>query len=232
MEKYQGRKSLDLDLLEVESKVNALSSQVQAVVKNTMESFYSKELEKSKKIIDDDININNFSREIETITIEIIRRQSPLASDMRKLTSIIFVCQELERIADYASGICKIGLKIGNEPFITQFEKIPKMEEKALEMLKKSLDLFCNIPEIEKGLSVVKELMAQDDEMDYLNSQVQRDLIKRMSKDANLVKQGTFLIWISHNLERIADRSTDIAERTLYVISGDSNAVINYDLDA
>ena len=74
--------------------------------------------------------------------------------------------------------------------------------------------------------------MAQDDEMDYLNSQVQRDLIKRMSKDANLVKQGTFLIWISHNLERIADRSTDIAERTLYVISGDSNAVINYDLDA
>jgi phosphate transport system protein len=232
MEKYQGRKSLDLDLLEVESKVNALSSQVQAVVKNTMESFYSKELEKSKKIIDDDININNFSREIETITIEIIRRQSPLASDMRKLTSIIFVCQELERIADYASGICKIGLKIGNEPFITQFEKIPKMEEKALEMLKKSLNLFCNIPEIEKGLSVVKELMAQDDEMDYLNSQVQRDLIKRMSKDANLVKQGTFLIWISHNLERIADRSTDIAERTLYVISGDSNAVINYDLDA
>jgi len=232
MEKYQGRKSLDLDLLEVESKVNALSSQVQAVVKNTMESFYTKELEKSKKIIDDDININNFSREIETITIEIIRRQSPLASDMRKLTSIIFVCQELERIADYASGICKIGLKIGNEPFITQFEKIPKMEEKALEMLKKSLNLFCNIPEIEKGLSVVKELMAQDDEMDYLNSQVQRDLIKRMSKDANLVKQGTFLIWISHNLERIADRSTDIAERTLYVISGDSNAVINYDLDA
>jgi phosphate transport system protein len=232
MEKYQGRKSLDLDLLEVESKVNALSSQVQLVVRNTMESFYSKELDRSKKIIDDDININNFSREIETITIEIIRRQSPLASDMRKLTSIIFVCQELERIADYASGICKIGLKIGNEPFITQFEKIPKMEEKALEMLKKSLNLFCNIPEIEKGLSVVKELMAQDDEMDYLNSQVQRDLIKRMSKDANLVKQGTFLIWISHNLERIADRSTDIAERTLYVISGDSNAVINYDLDA
>ena len=127
MEKYQGRKSLDLDLLEVESKVNALSSQVQAVVKNTMESFYSKELENSKKIIDDDININNFSREIETITIEIIRRQSPLASDMRKLTSIIFVCQELERIADYASGICKIGLNIGNEPLITQFEKIPKM---------------------------------------------------------------------------------------------------------
>tara|TARA_B110000438_G_scaffold271916_1_gene290201 strand:+ start:465 stop:1163 length:699 start_codon:yes stop_codon:yes gene_type:complete len=232
MEKYQGRKSLDLDLLEVESKVNALSSQVQAVVRNTMESFYSKELENSKKIIDDDININNFSREIETITIEIIRRQSPLASDMRKLTSIIFVCQELERIADYASGICKIGLKIGKEPFITQFEKIPKMEDKALDMLKKSLNLFCNIPDIEKGLSVVKELMAQDDEMDYLNSQVQRDLIKRMSKDAALVKQGTYLIWISHNLERIADRSTDIAERTLYVISGDSNAVINYDLDA
>ncbi len=232
MEKYQGRKSLDLDLLEVESKVNALSSQVQLVVRNTMESFYSKELDRSKKIIDDDININNFSREIETITIEIIRRQSPLASDMRKLTSIIFVCQELERIADYASGICKIGLKIGKEPFITQFEKIPKMEEKALEMLRKSLDLFCNIPDIEKGLSVVKELMAQDDEMDYLNSQVQRDLIKRMSKDADLVKQGTYLIWISHNLERIADRSTDIAERTLYVISGDSNAVINYDLDA
>ncbi|SVD44842.1 uncharacterized protein METZ01_LOCUS397696, partial [marine metagenome] len=100
MRKYQGRKSLDLALLEIDTKITVLSSQVQAVFKDSMKSFYNKDLKRSQKIIEEDILINNFSKEVETQSIEIIRDQAPLASDMRKLTSLIFVSQELERIAD------------------------------------------------------------------------------------------------------------------------------------
>ncbi|MBT87843.1 MAG: phosphate transport system regulatory protein PhoU [Gammaproteobacteria bacterium] len=229
MRKYQGRKSLDLALLEIDTKITVLSSQVQAIFKDSMKSFYDKDLKRSQKIIEEDFLINNFSKEVETQSIEIIRDQAPLASDMRKLTSLIFVSQELERIADYSSGICKINLKIGDEPFITQFEKIPKMEKIAIKMLKDSIIAFCNASDMKSASKAARDLIVQDDEIDHLNSQVQKDLIKRMSRNPKLVKQGTYIIWIAHNLERIADRATNIAERTLYVISGDSAVLTPYD---
>ena len=231
MNEYQGRKSLDLDLLGIETKINTLSSKVESTFHETMDAFYKKNLEKSIEIIRNDNIINNFSKEIETQSIEIIRNQSPLASDMRKLTSSIFVSQELERIADYLSGICKINLKIGEEPFITQFEKIPKMEKIAINMLKESIYSFSNESDAKSARKAVKNIFDQDDEIDHLNSQVQKDLIKRMSRNPKLVEQGTYIIWVAHNMERISDRSTNISERTMYVITGESVTITPYDIE-
>jgi len=231
MANYHGRKSLDLGLLEIETKVNALNLKVLEAFKETFNSFYEKDLEKSKQVIKNDIFINQFSIEIENKSIEVIRRETPLASDMRKLTSYMFVSQELERIGDYLSGICKINLKIGEDPFITKFEKIPKMEAIAKNMLKDSIKLFSNSPEEKKAIKAAKSIFSQDDEIDHLNSQVQTDLIKRMSRDSKLVEQGTYIIWVAHNLERISDRANNIAERTIYVITGDSGAILPYELE-
>ena len=110
MANYHGRKSLDLGLLEIETKINALDLKILEVFEDTFSSFYEKDLEKSKKVIKNDYLINKSSLEIENNSIEVIRRETPLASDMRKLTSYMFVSQELERIGDYLSGICKINL--------------------------------------------------------------------------------------------------------------------------
>ncbi len=231
MANYHGRKSLDLGLLEIETKINALDLKILEVFEDTFSSFYEKDLEKSKKVIKNDYLINKSSLEIENNSIEVIRRETPLASDMRKLTSYMFVSQELERIGDYLSGICKINLKIGKEPFITKFEKIPKMEAIAKNMLKDSIKLFSNVPEEKKAIKAARKIFSQDDEIDYLNYQVQNDLIKRMSRDSKLVEQGTYIIWVAHNLERISDRANNIAERTIYVITGDSGAIVSYELE-
>ena len=231
MANYHGRKSLDLGLLEIETKINALDLKILEVFEDTFSSFYEKDLEKSKQVIKNDYLINKSSLEIENNSIEVIRRETPLASDMRKLTSYMFVSQELERIGDYLSGICKINLKIGKEPFITKFEKIPKMESIAKNMLKDSIKLFSNVPEEKKAIKAARKIFSQDDEIDYLNYQVQNDLIKRMSRDSKLVEQGTYIIWVAHNLERISDRANNIAERTIYVITGDSGAIVPYELE-
>ena len=231
MANYHGRKSLDLGLLEIETKINALDLKILEVFEDTFSSFYEKDLEKSKKVIKNDYLINKSSLEIENNSIEVIRRETPLASDMRKLTSYMFVSQELERIGDYLSGICKINLKIGKEPFITKFEKIPKMEAIAKNMLKDSIKLFSNVPEEKKAIQAARKIFSQDDEIDYRNYQVQNDLIKRMSRDSKLVEQGTYIIWVAHNLERISDRANNIAERTIYVITGDSGAIVPYELE-
>tara|TARA_B100000029_G_scaffold335889_2_gene328007 strand:+ start:2624 stop:3322 length:699 start_codon:yes stop_codon:yes gene_type:complete len=231
MANYHGRKSLDLGLLEIETKINALDLKILEVFEDTFSSFYEKDLEKSKKVIKNDYLINKSSLEIENNSIEVIRRETPLASDMRKLTSYMFVSQELERIGDYLSGICKINLKIGKKPFITKFEKIPKMEAIAKNMLKDSIKLFSNVPEEKKAIKAARKIFSQDDEIDYLNYQVQNDLIKRMSRDSKLVEQGTYIIWVAHNLERISDRANNIAERTIYVITGDSGAIVSYELE-
>ncbi len=231
MDEYRGRKSLDLELLEVETKINVLYRLVKTAFNDCMESFYEKDLALSKKVIEEDEKINVLSKEIENLSILVIRNQTPIASDIRKLTSHIFVTQELERIGDYLRGISRINLKIGQEPFITKFEKIPKMEKVAKEMLKRSMKSFLNEKEEKGAIETARKIFTQDDEIDNLNTQVQQDLIKRMSKDSNLVKQGTYIIWVAHNLERISDRSTNIAERTLYVLTGDSSAIIDHDLD-
>ena len=231
MNEYRGRKSLDLDLLEVETKINVLFRLVNSAFNDCMESFYEKHLILSKKIIEEDKNINQLSNEVESLAVNVIRNQTPVATDIRKLTSHIFVAQELERIGDYLRGISRINIKIGDEPFITKFEKIPKMEKVAKEMLKMSMKSYLNEKKSKGAIEVSKEIFTRDDEIDNLNTQVQQDLIKRMSKNSKLVKQGTYIIWVAHNLERISDRSTNIAERTLYVLTGDSSSIIDHDLD-
>ena len=231
MNEYRGRKSLDLDLLEVETKINVLFRLVNSAFNDCMESFYEKDLILSKKIIEEDKNINQLSNEVESLAVNVIRNQTPVATDIRKLTSHIFVAQELERIGDYLRGISRINIKIGKEPFITKFEKIPKMEKVAKEMLKMSMKSYLNEKKSKGAIEVSKEIFTLDDEIDNLNTQVQQDLIKRMSKNPKLVKQGTYIIWVAHNLERISDRSTNIAERTLYVLTGDSSSIIDHDLD-
>ena len=136
MDEYRGRKSLDLELLDVETKINVLYRLVNTAFNESMDALYEKDLSLSKKIIEEDKKINELSSEIESLAINVIRNQTPVATDIRKLTSHIFVAQELERIGDYLRGISRINTKIGKEPFITKFEKIPKMEKVAKEMLK------------------------------------------------------------------------------------------------
>ena len=229
MDEYRGRKSLDLELLDVETKINVLYRLVNTAFNESMDALYEKDLSLSKKIIEEDKKINELSSEIESLAINVIRNQTPVATDIRKLTSHIFVAQELERIGDYLRGISRINTKIGKEVFVGA--NVLVGEKVAKEMLKMSMKSYLNEKESNGAVETSKEIFSRDDEIDNLNTQVQQDLIKRMSKNSKIVKQGTYIIWVAHNLERISDRSTNIAERTLYVLTGDSSSLIDHDLD-
>ena len=174
MDEYRGRKSLDLELLDVETKINVLYRLVNTAFNESMDALYEKDLSLSKKIIEEDKKINELSSEIESLAINVIRNQTPVATDIRKLTSHIFVAQELERIGDYLRGISRINTKIGKEPFITKFEKIPKMEKVAKEMLKMSMKSYLNEKESSGAVETSKEIFSRDDEIDNLNTQVQQ----------------------------------------------------------
>ena len=126
MDEYRGRKSLDLELLDVETKINVLYRLVNTAFNESMDALYEKDLSLSKKIIEEDKKINELSSEIENLAINVIRNQTPVATDIRKLTSHIFVAQELERIGDYLRGISRINTKIGKSHLLQSLKKSQK----------------------------------------------------------------------------------------------------------
>ncbi len=122
---------------------------------------------------------------------------------------------ELERIGDHAEGIAKIVLMIGDEPPLKPLIDIPRMAEKTVKMLRQSLDAFIN-----HDADTAHQVASEDDEVDNLYTQVFRELLTFMAEDPRTITRATRLIWVAHNLERSADRVTNICERVVFTVTG------------
>ena len=146
---------------------------------------------------------------------QLIALQQPVASDLREIISVLNIITELERMGDYAEGIAKIVLMIGNEPLVKPLIDIPRMCDKAIDMLQRSIDAF-----LRSDAAAAKAICAEDDEVDVLNDQVYHELLCYMIEDPRTISRATSLIWASHNLERIADRVTNICERIVFLAGG------------
>ena len=138
-----------------------------------------------------------------------------MAGDLRTIISVLHITVDLERMADHAAGIAKISLLIGDDPLIKPLIDIPRMAELVLDMLRRSLDSFINL-----DVALAKQVCRDDDEVDDLHDQVYRDLLNIMLEDPGTINQATYLTWVAHNLERIADRSTNISERAAFTATG------------
>ena len=145
-----------------------------------------------------------------------IATQQPTAGDLRTIASVIAIAGELERIGDYAEGIAKIALMSLDEPPIKPLIDIPRMAELAVDMLRRSLDAFIN-----RDFIAAQVIWDEDDAIDALEEQVLREMLTYMIEDPGRITRGTRLLWVSHNLERIADRVTNICERITYIVTGD-----------
>jgi phosphate transport system protein len=122
---------------------------------------------------------------------------------------------ELERMGDYAEGISKISLLMGPNPPLKPLIDIPRMADRATQMLRNSIDALRS-----RDLMKAHQVLQDDDEVDALYDQVYRELLLFMIQDPQTIQRATYLLWISHDLERIADRATNIAERVIYLITG------------
>jgi phosphate transport system protein len=202
-------------LREIQDDILAMGSMVGKAIQRSVEALKNRDMEAARQIIRDDQKVNGKRFEIEEKCIELIATQQPMASDLRTLISIINITTEIERIGDYAVGIARIVIMVGDEPPLKPLVDIPRMADTTVGMLRKSLEAFIN-----RDAEAARQISADDDQVDNLYDQVFRELLVFMAEDPKTITRATRLIWTAHNLERAADRVTNICERVVFIVTG------------
>jgi len=202
-------------LREIQDELLIMGSMVEKAIARSVEALKKRDLKLAEQVIEDDQKINRKRFAIEESCITIIATQQPMASDLRIIITVLNLITELERMGDYAEGIARIALMIGDEPPLKPLIDIPRMAEKAQDMLCRSLQALIN-RDSEEAIRIT----AEDDEVDNLYDQVFRELLVFMMEDPRTITRATRLIWVAHNLERVADRVTNICERVVFTVTG------------
>ena len=209
------RVALERSLKELTDGMLALGSMVEQAIERAVDSLKRRDRELSEQIIKDDDLIDQKRFELEEECIRLLATQQPMAHDLRLLVAVLNIIVELERMGDYAEGIARINILIGDEPLLKPLVDIPRMAEKARSMLRRSLDAF-----LREDVEESKQICRDDDEVDVLYDQVFRELLTYMIQDPGNIQRATYLVWVAHDLERIADRATNIAERVVFTVTG------------
>lgn len=209
------RADFDRDLRQLQDDLLMLGNMVEKATAKAMHALKERDLDLSRQVIDDDDHIDSKRFQLEEHCIELIARQQPLARDLRVLVTVLHIAVELERMGDYAEGIGKISLMMGEEPPLKPLIDLPRMADKAMDMLRRSLDALVN-----RDSTAAVGVCNDDDEVDALYDQVFRELLFFMIQDPRTVQRATYLLWVAHDLERLADRATNIAERVIYLVTG------------
>lgn len=199
----------------VEEELLRMADLAGKAVHDSVEALRHRDIETSRRIINEDIQINKMRFDIEDKCLLLIATQQPMAGDLRVLAAIINIITDLERIGDHAEGIAKINIAIGDEPLVKPLIDIPRMSAKGLSMLERCMKAF-----VERDIEAARMICNEDDEVDALYDQIYRELLLIMIENPRTIHGATYLIWAAHNLERTADRVTNIAERIVFMVTG------------
>ena len=211
------REDFERNLKGLEDDVVQLSSRVENAIFKSIEALKERDITASQKVVDDDDVIDEEQQAIEDRCIDLIALEAPMAGDLRVLIAAMMIANELERMGDYAEGIAKISLSMGNLPPLKPLIDIPRMADKSVDMLRRSTQAFVN-RDVESATAV----LLADDEVDDIYEQVYRELLTYMMADPSTIQRATYLLWVAHDLERVADRTTNIAERVIYLVTGET----------
>ena len=218
------RKTFENELQEVKDEILVLGSMVEQAILGTVEALKKRDLEASRKILAADRDINKKRFELENKLMVLIATQQPMAHDLRLLASSMEIIGELERMGDYAKGIANINIRMGDAPLLKPLIDIPRMAQKDVDMLHRALSAF-----IEEDVETAQALPIEDDEVDALYNQVYRELMTFVISDPKTMERANWLLWVAHNLERVADRVTNICERTVFIATGEMKEIKNSD---
>ncbi len=210
------RRTLETEIQDLRNDLIYLGSMVEQQILGSVDSLKRRDLAASEQIIQTDIQVNKKRYSIEEKVMVVIATQQPMAHDLRLLASMLEIAGELERIGDYAKGIARISLRIADEPLIKPLVDIPRMAEKGADMLHRAIKAF-----IEENVPDAEIIPTEDDFVDNLYDQVYRELMVLIIGDPKLIQRANWLLWVAHNLERMADRVTNICERTIFVVTGE-----------
>jgi phosphate transport system protein len=209
------RETFERDLQELEDKLLTLGSMVGQAIMDSVASLKERDLDEARRLIAQDREMNEKRYALEGKALTLIATQQPMAGDLRTIAAVLSLASELERIGDYAKGIAKINLMMGDEPLLKPLIDVPRMARKTRDMLNEALEAFA-----ERDVELARSIPPQDDEVDGLYNQVYRELLTYIISNPRTIDKATYLLWVSHNLERAADRVVNICERVIFTVTG------------
>jgi phosphate transport system protein len=211
----QSRSILDKDLNELKANILQITSLVDTAIEQAMLALGQRDVALAQRVINNDQQVNQLRYDIEEAGLRILATQQPMAGDLRVVIAAIHLAVELERIGDHAAGIARLVARLESEEEIDSLHKLPKMARRARQMLKESIDAFVN-----KDVVAAKAMIGHDDKIDRQYNKLFQETLEEMQDDA-YIRRATFLLWVGHNLERIGDRATNIAERVIFMTTGE-----------
>jgi phosphate transport system protein len=209
------RTAFERQLTEIQENMLVTGGMVEMAIQRCVDALRNRDVKLARQVIADDLKINRKRYETEEKCVELMATQQPLASDLRTIVAVLHIVVDLERMGDYAEGNAKIVLMLADEPPVALDNGIPRMAQIASRMLMDSLEAFN-----ERDADRARRICNEDDEVDALYDQVYQDLLTQMVNDRAVIRRATYLIWVAHNLERIADRVTNLCERVVYLVEG------------
>ena len=214
------RTTFHKEIREIQDEILVMGSMVNKAILQAIAALQNRDLTQAKQVIADDQKINHKRFEIEDKCIQLIATQQPMASDLRTIDTVLNIITELERIGDYAEGNAKIAIMIGEEPPLKPLVDIPVMAEKTVDMLDSSLIAFIN-----HDINAARKIGAEDNLIDNLYAHVFQELLAFMANDPKTITRATRLMRVAHNLERSADRITNICERITFMVTGEMEEI-------
>ena len=209
------RTVLERQLSGIQEEMLVMADMVDAAIQRSIQALKDRDLSLARQILADDIKINRKRYDTEERCLELIATQQPLAGDLRTIVAVLHMIVDLERMGDHAEGIAKIVVMLADEPPLKPYVDLPRMADIASEMLREALEAFKR-----RDADLARSTMNRDDEVDALYDQVYRELLTYMLSDPSTIERATRLLWVAHNLERIADRVTNVCERVAYLVTG------------
>ncbi len=210
------RKTFENEIQQLKDEIIVLGSMVEQSILESVAALKKRDIEASRKIIELDNQINAKRFALENQVMVLIATQQPMAHDLRLLASILEVISELERMGDYGKGIGVINIRMGDQPLLKPLVDIPRMAKIGTSMLHRALTAFVN-----EDVEAARAIPPEDDEVDALYEQIYRELMTFIMEDPRNIERANWLLWASHNLERFADRVTNICERTVFIATGE-----------
>ena len=212
---FQQRSILDQELREFNENILQLSVMVEDALDNAMQALLERDTELARSVIINDQQVNKLRYYIEELALKTIATQQPMAGDLRRIIAAIHIAVELERMGDHAADIASLAERLHNEGEFDSLHKLPKMAQRAKKMMHEGIMAF-----VESDVTRARQLIASDDKIDSQYMRLRHEVMSEM-RDDDYIRRASFLLWAGHDLERIGDRATNIAERVIFMVTGE-----------
>ncbi len=209
------RRAFHQELELLEWRAWDLGTMVKAATESAVEALSQGDVVAGQRVDEADAQVNCLRRELEERALLLIATQQPAASDLRRLVAVLHLATDLERMGDYAAGIGRICVAIGHQPDAELLDGIVEMAERAIAMLDRALDALAR-----RDVEAAQRVALEDDAVDARYHQLSAQLLERMVGDTSLIEDGTHLLWVAHNLERVADRVQNLCSRVSFATTG------------